>query len=133
MVNTKRQYDAQMEILGTRSRLATSNVSSGNSDTLRELTGNEFIMVVAQYSPEDLTNFDTFLTRFGYNVGNRRITNADFYSRPAYNFVQINDMTIQSVTGNEALIDLAKSQLKIGLRIWHKAPNAADMEASGNR
>ena len=132
-VNTQIQYQSQMEILNRRAAVAGSNLSIGNSDVLRDATSNNFGVVVSTFTPEDINGFDTFLTRFGYNVGNRRITNTDFSSRPAYNFVQVNEMTIQSVTGNTALVNLAIAQLQIGLRIWHKAPNAADMEASGNR
>lgn len=131
--NTQSRYREQENLLNQKSVNASSRIQLGNSSFIRDIRKNYFIALFTTYSQEDMIAYDTFLTRFGYNVGNRVIKQTDFFSRPAFNFMQINDITIESVLGDINLIDLTKKQLKQGVRIWHKKPNFNDMLAGGNR
>lgn len=132
-VKSSKAIQEQQELLQHQSIAASAQISVGDSNFARECGMNTFFMIVSQYSENDTADYDTFLTKFGYNVGNKRISNADFYSRPAFNFVKINDITIESITGSLNLINQVKEQLKLGVRIWHKKPNPLDMTAGGNR
>ena len=123
----------QSELLNAQGINASSDIQIGNSNYVRDIGKNIFYAMITSYSDEDMIAYDTFLTRYGYNVGNKVLQQTDFYSRPAFNFVQINDIDIESVTGNINLIEKVKEQLKAGVRVWHKKPNYNDMLAGGNR
>ena len=131
--NMSKAQQEQQQLLQHASIAASAQISVGNSNFARECGMNTFIMIISQYSDTDTIAYDTFLTKYGYNVGNKIITNLDFYTRPAFNYVKVNDITIESVTGSLNLINMVKEQLKLGVRIWHKKPNYLDMTAGGNR
>ena len=112
---------------------ASTTIRMYDSDFNRDLGLNTFGLIVSHYSDQDAYNFDTFLTQYGYNVGNKRITTDDLYSRPDFNFVRINDIQMLLGSGNLQLAELVKQQLKLGVRLWHKKPNPAALSAGGNR
>ena len=121
--------------LNCRAAMASVNLSKDSSTFANDMNNNGFFSIVSHFSNNDLQAFDTFLTRYGYNVGNMPFDGDQtyFYNRPSYNFVQVNDMTVESVTGNVNLVNDCVERLKQGLRIWHVKPNAKDMLAGGNR
>ncbi len=123
----------QQRLLDVQGEQASAQLTIGNSTYLREVGDNYFVAVIAQYNEVDTMAYDTFLTKYGYNVGNKPITNADFYSRPAFNYMRINDITIESVNAGINMINMVKQQLQAGVRIWHKKPTPQDMVAGGNR
>ena len=123
----------QQEMLQRRGITAGSELIVGNSNFIRECGYNYFSACITSYSDNDMVAYDTFLTRFGYNVGNKLITNHDFYSRPKFNYVRINDITIESLRASLEMLEKVKQQLKAGVRIWHTKPNPQDMLAGGNR
>lgn len=123
----------QNDILNARGTSAGVNIQVGDSNYMRDINFNTFIQANARYDNLDLADFDTFLTRYGYNVCNRPLTNIDLYSRPGFNFVRVNDLSIQSVGGNSNLQNRVVNQLKNGVRLWHRPPNRQDMLAGGNR
>lgn len=123
----------QQRLLAMQGEQASTQLTISNSEYLRDIADNYFVAIIATYSDTDMEAYDTFLTKYGYNVGNKPITNADFYSRPAFNYMRINDITIESVHNNSNLINKVKEQLQAGVRIWHKKPTPQDMFAGGNR
>lgn len=131
--NAYRQNSDRAKELNSQSIMASAQLNIASSDVARDMGYNTFFLVYTQYSEQDMKDYDTFLTKYGYNMGNKPITNNDFHNRPAFNYIKVNDITIESVTGSLSLINLTKAQLKAGVRIWHRKPNAADMLASGNR
>lgn len=133
LVKANWRQQEQQDILNSASINASSLINIGSSEYCRDTGNNIFWGMITQYSDEDMVAYDTFLTRYGYNVGNKVLKQTDFYSRPAFNFVQINDIDIESVTGSLQMIEMCKQQLKAGVRIWHTKPNYNDMLASGNR
>ena len=125
----------QNQELSSKAAMASVNISRESTSFANDRNKNTFFAIVSHFSNNDLMAFDTFLTRYGYNVGNMPFEEMQtaFYNRPSYNFVQVNDMTVESVTGNVNLVNDAVERLKQGLRIWHVKPNAKDMLAGGNR
>lgn len=123
----------QNTILNARAAYSTFNISPSNINLANDLDKNTFFAVVCNYSPDDLTMFDRFLTLYGYNVGSMMFTNETLNTRPAYNFIQINDANILSKKGNLALVNDVLDRLKSGLRIWHKKPEVTDFGSNSNR
>ena len=125
----------QNKELATKTAFASVTLNREATNYANDLDKNAFFAIVSHFSNHDLQAFDTFLTRYGYNVGNMPFDGDQtyFYNRPSYNFVQVNDMTVESVTGNVNLVNDCIERLKQGLRIWHVKPNAKDMLAGGNR
>lgn len=127
------QQSEQQKLLDMQGQQASAQITTGNSSYFREINENWFTAIIARYSDNDMQAYDTFLTKYGYNVGNKTITNADFYSRPAFNYIRINDISIESVHNSITLINKVREQLQAGVRIWHKKPEVQDMFAGGNR
>ena len=123
----------QQDLLNRQSIGASSQLTGSSNDFSRETENNFFYAMITSYSQNDLFAFDCFLTKYGYNVGNRPISNADFWSRPAFNYIRINDITIKSEKYSLNMIENVKTQLKAGVRIWHRPVNVDDMVAGGNR
>ena len=132
-IGASQRQQEQQELLNRQSISASSQLLGGNNDFSRDCGNNRFYMMKTSYSQNDLFAYDCFLTKFGYNVGNRPISNADFFSRPAFNYVRLNDITIKSEKYSLNLIENVKTQLKAGVRIWHRPVNVDDMSAGGNR
>lgn len=129
---TSKKQQEQQQLLDHESIAASAQVSVGSSNFAREMGLNTFCMIVSQYSDYDTWCYDAFLTKFGYNVGNKAISNADFFSRPAFNYVRLNDITIESANASMSMLELVREQLKAGVRVWHKKPNVNDMMPGGN-
>ena len=132
--NTVANQQQNHELM-TKAATASVRLSREATSYANDCDKNGFFAIVSHFSNHDLQAFDTFLTRYGYNVGNMPFDGDQtyFYNRPSYNFVQVNDMTVESVTGNVNLVNDCIERLKQGLRIWHVKPNAKDMLAGGNR
>ncbi len=128
--NSNKQKD-QQELLNAQGQVAGSSIKFSSSSFVRELGYNTFYVMYIMYSEEDLKAFDKFLTLYGYNVGNKKITTSDFNSRPGFNYIRINDIDIRSEKGLW-LIERVKEQLKAGVRIWHEMPNTARI-SQGNK
>ena len=132
ITNSKQQQE-QQRLLEAQGEQASSQINIGSSSFVRDSGDNYFKCMITQYSVNDAISYDTFLTRFGYKVGNKKIETPDLFSRPAFNYVKINDMTIKADEKPINLINQTIEQLKAGVRLWHKAPNYNDMTAGGNR
>ena len=123
----------QQRLLNMQGQQASVQLLIGNCNYIRDIGDNYFGCVISSYSDTDMQAYDTFLTKYGYNVGNMPISNANFFSRPAFNYIRINDITIKSANAGINLINIVKQQLQAGVRIWHKKPTPQDMFAGGNR
>ena len=123
----------QNTILNARAAYSSFTASVSSVNYACDIGKNTFFAVVCNYSSDDLTMFDRFLTLYGYNVGSMWMTNETLNTRPAYNFIQINDANIISKKGNLALVNDVLDRLKSGLRIWHKKPEVTDFGSGSNR
>jgi len=132
--NTLRSLNTESRILFREAKFASTPINIGDSSMARDCSKNGFSIVLQRYADDDMKAFDTFLTRWGYNVGNKEIDWKDFYSRQNYNYIRVNDIVLQSENGRESqqLYKLVKEELKIGVRIWHTIPSAAALMADGN-
>ena len=130
---TARAMTEQQEIFNKQAIAAHSSIQISNTDYARDCGLNTFFMVVSKYSLQDMFSYDTFLTQYGYNVGNKRFENKDLFTRPAFNYIRINDLQVKSLSTNQNLFLKVKEQMKMGVRLWHKAPDVQDMFPGGNR
>lgn len=118
----------QQEIeLNARASIASSVLNISTSNFLRELGYNTFYGVVNSYSLNDLLAFDKFLTKYGYNVGNKAFTVDDFYSRPHFNYVKLKSIIMKS-NRSMWMRNVAEQQLLRGVRIWHEYPTRGAIE-----
>lgn len=131
------RLNMQEEMLNARCITAVAPIQVGNSDFIRDTGMNKFYYVFTSYSGDDMWNFDSFLTRFGYNVGNMIIRNRHFYSRKRFVFVQVNELkcvaNVHSYyqVGQEVMNKVEK-QLKQGVTIWRCKPDAHYTLPDGN-
>lgn len=132
-IGSSARQQQQQEELAVEGVSAAASITVGSSEYAREIGLNYFFACITRYSDADMVAYDSFLTKYGYNVGNKPISNADFWSRPAFNYIKINDITIQSQSASLEMLEKVKQQLKAGVRIWHKAPNVQDMASGGNK
>lgn len=121
----------QQDLLNKQGNSAFAAVSLSTSNFVRELGYNTFYVMYIMYGIEDMQAFDRFLTLYGYNVGNKKITSGDFDSRPGFNYIRVNDIDILSDKG-VWLVERVREQLKAGVRIWHEMPNSQRI-AQGNK
>lgn len=122
-----RAFDIQQVELNNRSQVATPVLTLSTSNYLRELGFNTFYWLVTSYSENDLHAFDTFLTKYGYNVGNKKFEYEDFFSRQHFNYVRLNSIIMKS-DYPMALRMAAEEELQRGVRIWHEYPTTGAIE-----
>lgn len=127
-----RAYDIQTAELSKRAEVATPVITLSTSNYLREIGYNSFYWMVTSYSQEDLHAFDTFLTKYGYNVGSKAFAKSDFYSRPYFNYVRLNNIIMKTPDFSMYLRNIAEQELMRGVRVWHELPNLEAIE-DGNK
>ena len=89
------------------------------SQTLRELVGNGFIVFKYQMTDEDLERCDRLLTMYGYRHS-KVLEKTDLTNRPDFNYIEAGEVHITtSVAVPKWVREGAEDQL-IGARIWHK-------------
>ena len=130
--NQTKAIQEQQALLDAQGEKASVALNISSSLYLREIGRNSFYNLFSIYSENDIRSFDRFLTLYGYKVNNKIITADDFYSRPSFNFIRINEIAIESNNQNLRLIDEVTAELKNGLRIWHEQPNEQAIR-SGNK
>ena len=126
-----RALELQEIELNARATVASPVISISTSNFLRDLGYNTFYGIVTSYSQNDLFAFDKFLTKYGYNVGNKKFEETDFWSRPHFNYVKLKSITMKS-DRSLWIRNMAEQQLLRGVRIWHEYPNAGAIE-DGNK
>lgn len=135
---SRQKLENQENLLNARSITAVAPIQIGNSDFIRDTGMNKFLYVFTSYNENDMYNFDTFLTRYGYNVGNMAINNRHFYSREHFNYVKVNDIQlISNAAGTDyyvgkSILEKVEQQLKQGVRIWRVKPDAHYLLPDGN-
>ena len=117
----------QEQELNARASVATTVINTSTSNYLRELGYNTFYMTVCSYSANDIQAFDTFLTKYGYNVGNKKFLSTDFYSRSHFNYVKLKSI-IMKTDRSMWMRNIAEQQLLRGVRIWHEYPSRGAIE-----
>lgn len=127
-----RALNLQEQELNAKASIATPLLTVSTSNYLRELGYNSFYWMVTSYSQEDLHAFDTFLTKYGYNVGSKAFAKSDFYSRPYFNYVRLNNIIMKTPDFSMYLRNIAEQELMRGVRVWHELPNLEAIE-DGNK
>lgn len=127
----------QEDMLNARAGIAVAPIQVGNSDLIKDVGMNKFYYVFTSYAGDDMWNFDAFLTRFGYNVGNMPIRNRHFYSRKRFVYVRANEMQVISNISsyyqvNKSILEKVETQLRQGVRIWRTKPDAHYTLPDGN-
>lgn len=123
----------QLQLLHGQSKSSAITIGNRTTNVFRDTGKNRFYLMTTTYDDEDMKSFDTFLTRYGYNVGNMAIKKEHFWCRHDFVFIKVNSISIKSKNAGAELLDKVVQQLKVGMRIWRVAPNATSMLASGNR
>lgn len=126
-----RALQLQEQELRARASIAQPVLSISTSNFLRETGYNAFYAIVSSYSDTDLRAFDTFLTKYGYNVGNKKFEETDFWSRPHFNYVKLKSIIMKSER-SIWMRQVAEQQLMRGVRIWHEYPSRGAIE-NGNK
>lgn len=97
------------------------------SQTLRELIGNGFMIIKYQMTDDDLRRCDKLLTMYGYSL-TKDLTKSDLTNRPAFNYVEAGEVHITtSVPVPKWVREGAEDQL-VGARIWHKQFDVSEYE-----
>lgn len=89
------------------------------SQTLRELVGNGFIIFKYQLQESDLERCDKLLTMYGYRHS-KSLEKTDLTNRPDFNYIEAGEVHITpSIAVPKWVREGAEDQL-VGARIWHK-------------
>ena len=89
------------------------------SQTLRELVGNGFIIFKYQMTDEDLERCDRLLTMYGYKHS-KVLEKSDLTNRPDFNYIEAGEVHITTnVAVPKWVREGAEDQL-VGVRLWHK-------------
>lgn len=89
------------------------------SQTLRELVGNGFIIFKYQMTDEDLERCDRLLTMYGYRHS-KVLEKTDLTNRPDFNYIEAGEVHITTnVAVPKWVREGAEDQL-VGVRLWHK-------------
>lgn len=119
----KQTYNAMVneEKIGMdlRNTYVAPQIRFQQSQTIRELIGNGFIIFKYQMSDEDLERCDKLLTMYGYRHS-KSLEMTDLTNRPAFNYIEAGEVHITtSVAVPKWVREGAEDQL-IGVRLWHK-------------
>lgn len=125
--NQKKQQD----LFNQKQEFTYSPINIETNNTIRDLSNNCFRVGWYCMQQIDLIQYDRFLTKYGYNVGNYNIDKTYFNNRVAFNYIRVNDIQIKS---NEPMymIKLVEEQLKAGVRLWHVKPAQNYYEPANN-
>lgn len=127
----KNTLEAEKEIFTRNLTYTQPQVSFAKSQALRDYVGNSFYVIQNRLSVADVINYDTYLTRYGYNVGNVDFNLSYLDNRKNFVFLKFNDLNIRN---NKSIYirNQAVTQLKNGVRLWKVRPNSIYMKADGN-
>lgn len=119
----KNAYEAQViqEKMGMdlKNKYVAPQIKFQQSQTLRELVGNGFIIFKYQMTDEDLERCDRLLTMYGYRHS-KVLEKTDLTNRPDFNYIEAGEVHITtSVAVPKWVREGAEDQL-VGARIWHK-------------
>ena len=121
----------QQDLLNQKQEFTYSPINIETNNTIRDLSNNCFRVGWYCMQQIDLIQYDRFLTKYGYNVGNYSIDKSYFNNRVAFNYIRVNDIQIKS-TEPMYMLKLVEEQLKAGVRLWHVAPSESYYEPANN-
>ena len=99
------------------------------SQTLRELIGNGFIIIKNQMCDDDLKRCDRLLTMYGYRHS-KVLEKSDLTNRPDFNYIEAGNVHITTkVDVPQWIIEGAEDQL-VGIRLWHKMFDISSYEGN---
>lgn len=99
------------------------------SQTLRELVGNGFIIFKYQMTDEDLERCDRLLTMYGYRH-TKVLEKSDLTNRPDFNYIEAGEVHITTnVAVPKWVREGAEDQL-VGVRLWHKMFDISSYEGN---
>lgn len=130
VANSKEQQE-QQNLLNQKSEFTYNPINIETNNTLRDVSRNTFRVGWYCMQQYDLIQYDRFLTKYGYNVGNYTIDKTYFSNRVAFNYIRVNDIQIKS-TEPMYMIKLVQEQLKAGVRLWHLPPSESYYEPANN-
>lgn len=121
--NRKALFGAQMvqEKMGMdlKNTYVAPQIKFQQSQTLRELVGNGFIIFKYQMTDEDLERCDRLLTMYGYRHS-KVLEKTDLTNRPDFNYIEAGEVHITTnVAVPKWVREGAEDQL-VGIRLWHK-------------
>ena len=93
--------------------------------------GNAFLIVQVGLHPDDVVQFDKFLTANGYSTSEQYYPEV-FIDRQKFNFVQFSDVQLGAKC-SMIIRRMAEDVLKSGVRIWHKLATSADYDDNPRR
>lgn len=91
-----------------------------NSNIIRDIKGNGFMLYKYRYRSTDLERVDKLLTMYGYKE-TETLTKANFNRRKHFDYVACNSVSVSGFP--RWFNDGIATQLKAGVRIWHELPN----------
>lgn len=89
------------------------------SQTLRELVGNGFIIFKYQMTDEDLERCDRLLTMYGYRHS-KVLEKTDLTNRPDFNYIEAGEVHITTSVGVPKWVREGAEDQLVGIRLWHK-------------
>ena len=99
------------------------------SQTLRELVGNGFIIFKYQMSDEDLERCDRLLTMYGYRHS-KVLEKSDLTNRPDFNYIEAGEVHITTNVGVPKWVREGAEDQLVGVRLWHKMFDISSYEGN---
>ena len=99
------------------------------SQTLRELVGNGFIIIKYQMSDEDLERCDRLLTMYGYRHS-KVLEKTDLTNRPDFNYIEAGEVHITTNVGVPKWVREGAEDQLVGVRLWHKMFDISSYEGN---
>lgn len=131
--NRKALFGAQMvqEKMGMdlKNTYVAPQIKFQQSQTLRELVGNGFIIFKYHMTDEDLERCDRLLTMYGYRHS-KVLEKTDLTNRPDFNYIEAGEVHITTnVAVPKWVREGAEDQL-VGIRLWHKMFDISSYEGN---
>lgn len=124
------ELNTELKIFNRNLNFQQPQLNFCRNESVRDFYGNGFYIAYTHLSVKDTIRFDTYLTRFGYAV-DEEYDPAYLTSRSKFNFIQFSEVDL-FCDRPKWLRELAKIQLKNGIRLWHEKPTKEAMERFGN-
>ena len=137
MINAQNQKTiADIELSRDNARFAYESATNvveptimfPRTNSIQNYVGNGFIAYRVGLTDEDKSNFDKYLTRYGYST-QEPLTKQCFTGRKNFNFVEAMGVSI----GKDINVRRKNSIENIfnkGIRVWHVLPNMASLDSN---
>lgn len=125
------KQNAEREIFERNQYYVQPVVSFPRSESVRDYCGNSFYLIHYKLSNNDLIQYDTYLSRFGYNVANLEYYKDMIQTRTKFQYIKFRSVYIMD-RDYIPIREFAKNQLLTGVRLWKVAPKEEYLTAFGN-